>query len=254
MKPARRIHIYGAGPPKSGTHSVEAIFKKHYRAAHEPRRARILETIMAENMGWISRETMDQLWLDQMDWINLEVNSSHHNVHFIPTILKNFPEAKIILTMRDAYTWVDSHINHDINRVADMRLTALRDYRFGAKRYTHDPEEKPLQERGVYTLRGYLAYWAWSYRHVLETVPAERLLVVRLGDLRNRMEEIADFAGVDIDTLSAEKSHQFEGLGPNHLLRALPEDYMEAHFKHYAGDLMAEYFPDLKSINDSRVA
>lgn len=254
MKPARRIHLYGAGPPKSGTHSVEAIFKKNYRAAHEPRRARVLETIMAEAMGWITKERRDQLWMDQMAWANLEVNSSHHNVHFISTILKNYPEAKIVLTMRDVYSWVDSHINHDINRVAEMRLTALRDYRFGANRYQFHPEEKPLQERGCYTLRGYMAYWAWSYQNVLDLVPEDKLLVVRLGELKKSTEAIANFAGVDPDTLNPEKSHQFEGLGPNNLLRALPEDYLEAHVDHYARDLMDRFFPQMKSINDSRVA
>lgn len=253
MKPARRIHIFGAGPPKSGTHSLDAIFGKNYRSSHEHRRARVLETIMAEVYGWINKDRAAELWKGQMDWANLEVNSSHHNVHFIDTIVKDYPEAKVVLTMRDVYSWVDSHINHDINRVAEMRLTALRDYRFGATRYTHHPEEQILKDHGVYTLRGYLAYWAWSYQKVIDTVPADRLMVVRLGDLKHKLPEIADFVGVDVSTLSTEKSHQFEGLGPNHLLRKLPHDYREYYIRHYAGSLMDDYFPDMKTIDDSRV-
>ena len=251
-RPDRRIHLYGAGPPKSGTHSVEAIFGETYRAAHEPKRARVIETIMAESFGWISKPRADDIWLDLQDHLNLEVNSSHHNVHFIDAIVERLPEAKVILTFRDAYDWTDSHIDHDLNRIADMRLTALRDYRFGATHFRHTPEEQILKDHGTYTLRGYLAFWAWTYQRVIDAVPPERLLIVRLKDLKNKTQELADFAGVDPATLNQKKSHQFAGLGRSFLLEKIPEDFLEEQVRKYAGPLMEKYFPELKSIKDSR--
>jgi hypothetical protein len=251
-KPARRIHLYGAGPPKSGTHSVEAIFSETYRAAHEPKRARVIEIILAESFGWIGKERANELWLDLQGRLNLEVNSSHHNVHFIETIVERMPEAKVILTLRDAYDWTDSHIDHDLNRVADMRLTALRDYRFGATYFRHRPEEQILKDCGTYTLRGYLAFWAWTYQKVIDAVPPERLLVVRLKDLKRKTKEVAEFAGVDQATLNDRMSHQFAGLGRSYLLQQIPEDFLESQVRKYAGALMEAYFPEIKSIKDSR--
>lgn len=251
-KPARRIHLFGAGPPKSGTHSVAAIFGETYRAKHEPMRARTLETIMAEAFGWISRAKADALWLDMQKNANLEVNSSHHNVHFIDAIVNKLPESKVVLTFRDAYDWTDSHIDHDMNRIAEMRLTALRDYRFGATYYQHTPEQQILKEHGTYTLQGYLAFWAWTYQRVIDTVPPERLLIVKLKDLKKKTRELADFAGVEEASLNQQKSHQFVGLGRSFLLSKMPEDYVEEQVRKYAGPLMDKYFPEIKSIRDSR--
>ncbi|MDX1580608.1 MAG: sulfotransferase [Alphaproteobacteria bacterium] len=252
-RPDRRIHIFGAGPPKSGTHSIEAIFKGHYRAKHEPKRARIIETVLAEAFGWISPAEKAELFLKIQETLNLEVNSSHHNVHFIETIVDAFPEAKVILTLRDAYSWVDSHINHEINRVADLRLTALRDFRFGAKAYRHPPEERVLEERGNFTLRGYLGYWAWSYQHIIDTVPPERLMVIRLDELKTALPRLAEFAQVSPATLQEEKTHQFKGLGRHGLLKQIDRDYLEDLFAEYAGPLMQRYFPDIPSLDHARV-
>ncbi len=252
-KPARRIHVFGAGPPKSGTHSIEALFAAKYRASHEPRRARIIETVLAEAFGWISKSRAEDLWVDIQEEANLEIVSSHHNVHFIEAIVNRYPNSKIILTIREAYDWVDSHINHEINRVADMRLTALRDYRFGNTRFSHELEEQILKDNGVATLRGYLNYWAWNYQHIIDTVPADRLMVIRLPDLKKKTEEVADFVGIDTNDLTAEKSHQFKGLGPSHLLEQIPRDYLEAQFQKYTGPLMQRYYPEIKSIEDSRI-
>lgn len=252
VKPARRIHLFGAGPPKSGTHSIQAIFAENYRSDHEPMRARTLETIMAEAFGWISHDKALELWLDMQKWLNLDVNSSHHNVHFIDAIVEQLPDSKVILTMRDVYDWTDSHIDHDINRVAEMRLTALRDYRFGATHFKHAPEEQILKDLGGYTLNGYFAFWAWTYQTVIDAVPPERLMVVRLKDLKHKTQEIADFAGVDAATLNPGKSHQFVGLGRNRLLQQISEDYVEELAQKYAGSLMQSYFPEIKSIRDSR--
>jgi hypothetical protein len=35
-KPQRRFHAYCIGAPKTGTTTIAAMFRRHYKAAHEP--------------------------------------------------------------------------------------------------------------------------------------------------------------------------------------------------------------------------
>src|SRR5262245_45459608 len=46
----RRFHAFGVGMPKTGTHSLAAVFER-YRALHEPERIHFMQLIMARTNG-----------------------------------------------------------------------------------------------------------------------------------------------------------------------------------------------------------
>ncbi len=77
-------------------------------------------------------------------------------------------------------------------------------------------------------------------------------MVVKLRELKNKTNELAEFVGVDPATLNQKKSHQFAGLGRSRLLKQIPEDFLEDQVRKYASSLMDKYFPEIGSIRDSR--
>lgn len=245
-----RLTVFGAGPPKSGTHSIEGIFKRHYRAAHEPRRPRVIEIILAHEYGWIDRDTRRTMFLDLVRRMDLDVIASHHMVHFIDLIRDDLPHAKVVLTVRNCYAWLDSIFNHELNRITGMRLSSLRDMRYGAARFEHAREEQVLRELGLYTLDGYLSYWAWHLQEVIRQMPRDRLLVMRTDDIQTRLDDLAAFTGVPIDTLSEDRSHEYKARRRHHVLERIDRRFLEAKVARHAGDLMAQFFPALGSLDD----
>ncbi len=52
---SRRTHVYCVGTAKSGTHSIDSIFRDHLRSAHEPQSGRVIKTILKVASGEMSK-------------------------------------------------------------------------------------------------------------------------------------------------------------------------------------------------------
>lgn len=85
----------------------------------------------------------------------------------------------------------------------------LRDYRFRPATHFHPAEEIALQEHGLYSLDGYLSYWALHNATVLRKVPSERLLVARTDEIKKRVLDICKFANIPEASANRERSHSF---------------------------------------------
>lgn len=59
----------------------------------------------------------------------------------------------------------------------------MRKIRFRPDFFCHPPEENILQENNLYTHDGYLSYWNYHNTKVPDTIPAERLLVIRTDQM-----------------------------------------------------------------------
>src|SRR5262245_35407266 len=111
----RRFHAFGVGMPKTGTHSLAAVFSR-YRALHEPERRHFMGIIMERTKGNLSESgARERLrWLDRRLWS--ELNSSWTNYMLLDLLLDEYPRAKFVLTIRDCYSWLDSMLNELLGR------------------------------------------------------------------------------------------------------------------------------------------
>jgi hypothetical protein len=169
----RRTRLYCIGTAKSGTHSIADMFCHSIRAAHEPQADALVQKILGAASGQISTEQLTH-WVRARDKeMALEVDSSQLNFFLMDILLTEFPDALFVLTIRDAYSWLDSFINHVLhfNGMGPDWLR-FRDFRFKAGAFTHAAEEPILKEKGLHTLDGYLSYWAMHNENVLARVPA----------------------------------------------------------------------------------
>lgn len=244
MGHARRVRVYGVGAPKSGTHSVASICRTGLRVEHEPDSRRTISKILDYMEGRIDEDAMRRYVRERDRKLWLEVDSSEFNIYLLDALVDLFPDARFILTIRDPHSWLDSLINHTLWHGFIKLEHRLYDHKYQARRYTHPPEEAPLKERGLYTLDGYLSAWTWHNRKALDTIPEDRLMVVRTDRITERAAEIAAYAGIPGGHQLEEKAHAFPAKERFDVLSELDQDYLHSKIVEHCGELIAEYFPE----------
>ncbi|HYG67897.1 MAG TPA: exostosin family protein, partial [Anaeromyxobacteraceae bacterium] len=163
--PARRLHVYGVGAPKSGTHSVANLFAPAYRSEHEPHSALTIVHLLRLFEGRYSEAAVERLLRARDRWMGLDVEAAHYMHHVVGELVRVFPEARFVLTIRDPYTWLTSAVNQSIHNYRNPHPAravwlALSDYRYGRYGFTYSPEEAALRaHKGVYPIGSYLDYW-----------------------------------------------------------------------------------------------
>jgi hypothetical protein len=194
----RRFVAYGVGAGKSGTLSLAQIFGANFRVGHEPESERLAPLVQGVIEG--GRRARLRRYLRRRDRrLGLELDSSNLNAWIVADLLDLHPQARFILIWRHPEQWLDSLINHVIPRTPVPHWQALRDATFGGP--PHRPGEEALQERGLYSLDGYLGSWVRRHEVILSVVPAAQLLVVRTDDLSASLPTLAAFTGVDLELL-----------------------------------------------------
>ncbi len=250
----RRFQAYCIGMLKSGTHSLSAIFKKKYNSGHEIEIRRLAlnavpllnSELTTKNHIKFIRERDRRFWL--------EMESSHLLYHSLGILIDEFPKAKFILTIRDCYSWMNSYMNHHLSHddTADFWWKLRRAY-YRADSLQHAVEEQILQDNGLYTVDGYLSYWADYNRKIIDMIPEDRLLVIRTDRIRDNLQNIADFLGVCVSTLDNTRTHVYKAKKRFDLIWEIDREFLESKGKEYCSDLMLRYFPEIESLDDAIV-
>ncbi|MCD4702209.1 MAG: hypothetical protein K8S24_10180 [Candidatus Aegiribacteria sp.] len=238
---------------KSGTHSLSAILEDKYKSGHEID----IRRLAANAVPFLNKELTIE---DQIKFIRerdrklwLEMESSHLLSHSLSILINEFPKSKFILTIRDCYSWMNSFMNHHLSHdSADFWWKLRRDY-FRADHFQHTAEEQVLLDRGLYTVNGYFSYWTDYNRSILDTVPEERLLVIRTDRIGDNLQNIADFLGICASTLNYSKSHAFKARKRYDPIWEIDREFLESKVDEYCSDLMQRYFPEVKSLEDAVV-
>jgi hypothetical protein len=244
----RRFQAYCVGTAKSGTTSIADIFSRSYQAAHEPDYVRMIETILA-TFGTVDRRGIDRFLRKRDQQLWLEMESSQLCYFFVEHLVRVFPYARFLLTIRDCRSWLDSLINHQLARPLSGERHAeywqkLRDLRFGTALDRHPEPERPLAERDLYTLDGYFSYWATHNQRIIDMVPKERLLIVRTHEIKQSIPEFADFLQVPAESLDSLRGHTNRAIGKFNVLSLIDPDYLAGKIRQHCGKLMDRFFAD----------
>lgn len=237
---ARRLRLYGVGMGKTGTHSLAALFERDYRSAHEAEAKELMEWLFDLWAGACSQPELRTYLVKRDARLDLEVDASLVNGEVVADLVQLFPDGRFVLTVREPRAWLDSIANHSLAHETPDHWVRWRDLRFRDADLTHPPEEAAWRERGLYTLDGYLGSWARHNRMVLDAVPPERLLAIRTEDLGRRLNDLADFARVPVETLDAERTHSFPAAGLFMALADLDPDYVDERISYHCSSLWQE--------------
>jgi sulfotransferase family protein len=249
----RRTRLYCVGLAKSGTHSIAAMFSKNVRASHEAQSTAVIERIIDWREGRLGDEAMSE-WVRARDReLALEVDSSLLNSEFLEILLSEFPDALFVLTLRDCYSWLNSLVNHWSRDKASPAWIKFREWRWNLNSSVHAPEERVLKEHGARTLDYYFSQWATRNNHIIATVPAHRLLIVRTDQITRRALEIADFAGLPRRAVRLQQTHAFSNPAKQEIICQIDPDFLEQQVAKHCRPLMTRFFPEIKSLSDARL-
>jgi sulfotransferase family protein len=251
---SRRTRLYCVGMGKSGTHSIAAMFSEKVRSEHEPQARELLERAPWQP-GRLGDPELRE-WLHKRDReMALEVDSSALNFDILDFLLTEFEEARFVLTIRDCYSWCNSLLNHMVRFASEMDPLwhPWLDSRCRPDLFRHEPGEQLLKEKGLYTLDGYLSYWARHNQEVLSKVSAERLFAVRTDQIHANAHAIAKFAGLSARSICLDRTHEYQNPTKQQLIRELDRDFLEAKVDRHCRPLMTRFFPEIKSLDDAKL-
>ena len=234
---AGKFKLYNVGLAKTGTTSITRIFN-HYQAGHEFQLKETGQIIKDLQQGLITPDDV-QSFLQQRDAAgNFEVDSTFCHSYYVDVLAQAFPDARFLFTIRDCYSWVDSVLN----MVYTHRQITHLDLIFGLPE-TLLGDAAALRAHFYEYLDQLLALWVSVNTAVLNTLPADRALIIRTHEIAQKIDELAAFVGVPAETLDPTKAHEFKAAEKLHLLQEMDYAYLEAKFQEYCAPLMREFFP-----------
>lgn len=208
---SREFHAYGVGMGLTGTHSLTAMFHQ-YRSQHEPRSSELMKRIISDTCCDISfvRERENAL--------NLEMNVSFLNGFILNEIVSIFPDAVFINTVRDCTKWLESYIlrrvyyyqTHRFNITTFSRWLkweSVARVRFTPEKFSYTKHDNHLKKYGLYPIKAYVEGFIAYNKKVIETVPANRLLIIKTHELGRSEGKLAEFLNIPVESIDISKSH-----------------------------------------------
>lgn len=238
--------VYCVGLPRSGTHSLVNMFKKNYKASHEPFTRHTIFHVVNWLNGKYSKKTMKAflLWRDHN--LSLYLEASHYLHHVTPLLVECFPRAQFVLTIREPLSWMNSEINknHKPYSSGFKHWQMIQDVRYLKYRFNFTKYDQALRTiSGSVPIASYLHYWRDHINLVLDSVPSERLLILKTHEISKEPERIADHLGITISTLNLSSSHS------GHLQQRVcsltdmvNQDYLHDSINNICGDLLTQLF------------
>jgi hypothetical protein len=244
----RQARLYCVGAPRTGTHSIAAIFDRSIRSGHEPAFRAATKAVLAHHRGRLSFDDLRTFVGNRDARLRLDVDSSHVNVFLIDAILAEFADARFLLTIRDCYSWTDSAMNHTLNSRGWSK--ADRDYLefyFAAQHLEYSPHDAFLRRLGLPSLDAYLTTWRRHNERALASSPPERLLVVRTPEISTSLPQIAEFAGIAKERLAPAFTARGTARARHGVLEKIDAAYLEDRVAEHCGPLMRRFFPQVRS-------
>ncbi|MDE0027773.1 MAG: hypothetical protein OXP69_25450 [Spirochaetaceae bacterium] len=169
------MKAFCVGQAKSGTASLVGLLSANYRVAHEPERAATLDLILRHARGEVSDAANHEHLRARDARLDLEYDVAWANQFLIRDLLAVFPAAKFIVLIRDCYTWLQSIMGHlTVRDVPDDVVTFL-EWWFQPDRYPHGDADRPLADRGLFSVSAYLHAWNRHVNSCLGSIQGNRL-------------------------------------------------------------------------------
>ncbi|MEM6334070.1 MAG: sulfotransferase [Planctomycetota bacterium] len=248
-QPGRRIFGFGMGTSKTGSHSLAAMFARSYRAVHEAEPSGVAMLMRAQAKRGLTEAGVHRRLRARVARMNLELDVAPFHARFAEAYVALFGAARFVHLHRDVHSWFDSNVNQVVGRYTPWTFREMRRITYGTE-LASDPREGALIELGLRPLRSYLGAWAELNRGLLRSLPADRTLRVRTTELSGKVEALADFFGVDVDTLDARRAHSFSAKVKAGVLDRIDSDYYNAVADEVCGEVMGELYPEVRDSRD----
>lgn len=235
---------------------MAGLFAKNYRSAHEPNPEELIYTILQESKGQMTQEKVIDFIRSRDQKLFLEFEANCLLYYCIDPLVDIFSDTKFILTIRDCYSWLNSMLNQHYIALSGgfpPHWIAMLDYMFPVKKESYNYKyESWLHGTGLAPIESYFSYWASHNRKIISTIPASQLLIIRTNEISSDIKRIANFVGIDSQSLDSTQTHLFRRKNkPLNVLSEIDPDFLEEKARFYCGDIMQQVFggmPDIKKV------
>ncbi len=229
------------GQAKSGTASLTSLLSRHFRAAHEPERARTLDVILRHSAGEMSDRDLHEHLIERERRLGLQFDIAWANQFLVRQWLDIFPEAKFIALVRHPRPWLESLIGHLLSREIPGDVRQFLDWWFKPEQYPFSHQDKELARHGVYPIAAFLNAWR---RHVAiaEAIPEARLLILTTSDLTTGREKLADFLDIPVGKLNTEQVHINQSTWTGQLNQYVDPGFIDHQIQEICGAFVTRYF------------
>jgi mannosyltransferase OCH1-like enzyme len=248
---SRAFHAYGVGMERTGMEQVSHLLSEKYRSQHEPYFHELKKMALVRASGGITDATLRRIFWMRDRQVYLDFESDRLLARFCDVLVDVFPDAIFILTVRQPLDWLRSIVNWHLERpnlrMPGNSMKPFLDYCYGPKVNYRSPV---LKENGLYPLDGYLNAWREHNSLVVSTVLDDRLCVLWTHEIPDRMDELASWMNVSIDTGNVSRAYSNESLGGHGVFECVDQSLLQDRIAHHCGDLLA----DLRSREDQRIS
>jgi Sulfotransferase domain len=252
----RRFHAYNIGLPRTGTTSIAGIFG-NFRVGHEFLDMETMLAITAYKKREIDEAGFERFVVDRDRKGNLEMDSSSYAAAYLPILVRRFPDAKFLFTIRDCWAWLNSTINLTFAMLAELPQWRI-EYGAWGLGLKVNPEAFSSQDGFRKHLpdfaEGLLRYWAAANADALANLPSERSLVLKTNEIAAQFPAISKLVGVSVDELVSERSHIHKTKENYGLLAGLEDGLLGQLGDRYCRPLMNRYFPLLQARSSAGVS
>lgn len=232
---ARAFQAFCVGLPRSGTHSLTSMFRKHFRSQHEALAGVTLPLLIRYKTNGLSWHSMRSFLLGRDKLLWSEMDSAHY-LHLVARELAElFPKAVFIVTVREPLSWLESEINQELASPA-KGWDDYASFRYGQ---FNAPKEKELPESSrIFGIGAYLQYWRAHVTTVLAHTPPERTLILTTDSLPRSRDRLAGFLNIRPIDIDSRASHAAQRMHkPFRLSDHWPLPYLQAQADDYCGSL-----------------
>lgn len=235
----KRVHVFCIGAAKTGTTSISHIYNPVFRAAHEPEVNKTTNLIIDYLSKTISVDECKKQIIDRDRKLNLELESSHPLGYLAPHLVELFPNAKFIVTIRDPKSWLKSRVNFHFNKTPSEWIK-YRDFIWSKHHNNYEKEEAYLQENGLYSLEAYLKQYSEQYKIIFNSVPKERMILIKTSEISSSVDKISNFIGYKGKNLHPIHTNKLEK--NLNLETKISPKFVDEKVKQYCGWISEQFF------------
>jgi hypothetical protein len=188
--------------------------------------------------------------------VSESMDTASFNHFYLHILVKEFPQAKFIFTIRDCYSWVNSFLRmisrwkkHFLDIGLDMPDWMLNYGRilFGEYDWNWFNSYQALQEHLDPLVEMFIKSWGNLNKRILDLLPPERSLILRTSDISRSQTKLADFIGIPAATLT---EHHHINMAPDSI--NILEDYDREKFDELCYHYAKPVIDRLESLKNSR--
>lgn len=245
--PWLRFQAYVVGLPKTGSTSLATVFGR-YRSGHEWDLMDLVETGLQYRQGDLDDVDFWHATGRRLDPPALEMDSATSHYLYADLLAERFPKAVFVHSVRDVGGWVSSVLDMVLRKRLARRLLDIPYSRWESQylalmtegRYDLDPTSV---EDDSASLAPLMRYWAAHMSRMPTVLPADRTLVVRTGDIRHRLDDLAALAGVPASTLRDDLAHANRAPLTINRFSVFGDDEVQSAYDEHCSGIMAAMFP-----------